>query len=68
MELKSAEEIKIICEEYCDEVEKERGDVACLVHEKYLPDLKKRVGVHGWGIISLKKKHFLYYVRFFNLL
>jgi hypothetical protein len=68
MEQKNAEEIKTICEEYCDEVEKEGSDVACLVHEKYLPDLKKRVGVHGWAIISLKRKSFLYYVRFFNLL
>ena len=68
MTLKNAEEIKIICEEYCEEVQREGGDVACLVHKKYLSDLKKRVGVHGWGIISLKKKHFLFYVRFFSLL
>jgi hypothetical protein len=68
MKQKNAEDIKLICQEYCEEVEIDGYDVTCLVNQKYLKDLKLRVSVHGWSIQSLKKKHFLYYIRFFDFL
>ena len=63
-QLKTKEEIKLICEEYCDEVEISYDAVCCLVNQKYLQDLKKRTVCHGWVIDKIKRKHFLLYIEF----
>ncbi len=62
--LKTSEEIKLICKEYCEEVELINNDICCFVNQKYFEDLRKRVTCHNWVIDKIKNKHFLLYVKF----
>jgi hypothetical protein len=65
--MKSAFDIKEICEEYCDEaVIHSEDEVAVLVNSKYFKDLKIRLNAHNWLLKKMKKKHFLIYCTFFN--